>query len=383
MQQKSYYQPYLETEQKYISRGQNDLQKIFKDHFEEFKEVYEDKYSKEYGKFRLDRITEVVEEFIKCGDYQEGLARIKCQNPECGHDFFVPLSCLSFYLCPSCHQKRILLFGEHIANEVLLRLPHRQFVFTLPKCLRPYFMHNRILYSDISHLIFDLIQDYYNEVSGKQITSGLILSHQTFGDFAKPNPHWHGILIEGGFDDEGNFVYLPVSNTKQMTELFRLKVIKYFEDNKLINSDFAQNLLSWKNSGFSIDNSVRLYGSDNKARESLLQYIARCPISLEKLKYESFHSKVLFKTPKYNDYFKENFRIFDALDFIALATAHIPPKYKQLIRRYGSPYKNYNWTSTKLKTVCIPMPWEMGRTGTSCQVGSRRLERKEGIGSSL
>lgn len=33
---------------------------------------------------------------------------------------------------------------------------------------------------------------------------------------------------------------------------------------------------------------------------------------------------VLFKTSKYNDYFKENFKSFDVLDFIALITAHIP-----------------------------------------------------------
>ena len=120
-----------------------------------------------------------------------------------------------------------------------------------------------------------------------------------------------------------------------MTELFRRKVIKLFEDKKLINQDFAKNLLSWKNSGFSIDNSVRIYSSNNKARESLAQYIARCPVSLEKIKYEPFHGKVLYKTPKYNDYFKENFRSFDVLDFIAEVTAHIPPKHKQYIRRYG------------------------------------------------
>ena len=42
--------------------------------------------------------------FLKCGDYKEGLARIKCQNRNCGHDYFVPLSCLGFYLCPSCVQ---------------------------------------------------------------------------------------------------------------------------------------------------------------------------------------------------------------------------------------------------------------------------------------
>ena len=306
------YQPYLDFEQSYIPRGQNVLQQIFKNHFSDFKERYDEEYAKEYGNFRIDRISEVIEEFLKCGDYKMGLARVKCTNSNCNHDFFVPLSCLCFYLCPSCHQKRTLLFGEQIAYEVLLKLPHRQFVFVIPKCLRPYFIHNRTLFSDISHLIFELIQDYYNEVSGQDITTGLILSHQTAGDFARIHPHWHGILIEGGFDDEGNFVYLPISSTKQMAELFRRKVIKYFEENKLINTDFARNLLSWKNSGFSIDNSVRIFGSDEKARESLAQYIARCPISLEKIKYEPFHAKVLFKTPKYNDYFKQNFRVFDA-----------------------------------------------------------------------
>ena len=118
-----------------------------------------------------------------------------------------------------------------------------------------------------------------------------------------------------------------------MTELFRRLVIKLFINKKLINEDLAKNLLSWKNSGFSIDNSARIYGNDDKAKEALAQYIARCPISLEKIKYEPFHGKVLFKTPKYNDYFKENFRVFNTLDFIAIVTAHIPPKNKQYIRR--------------------------------------------------
>jgi hypothetical protein len=205
----------------YIPRGQNVLQTIFKNHFDDFKEQYNEKYAKIYGNYRLDRITEVVEEFIKCGDYNEGLARIKCQNPDCGHDYFVPLSCLSFYLCPSCHQKRTLLFGEQIAQEVLLKLPHRQFVFCIPKLLRLYFKHDRMLFSEISHLIFEMIQSYYNEASCRQINTGLVLSYQTAGDFARWHPHWHGILLEGGFDEEGNFVYLPIADTKKMTELFK------------------------------------------------------------------------------------------------------------------------------------------------------------------
>ena len=49
--------------------------------------------------------------------------------------------------------------------------------------------------------------------------------------------------------------------------------------------------------------------------------------------------RVLFHTT-YSEYFKENLHMFDALDFIAELTQHIPPKGLQLIRRYGlSPRK--------------------------------------------
>jgi hypothetical protein len=33
-------------------------------------------------------------------------------------------------------------------QRLLLVLPHRQFFFTFPKLLRPYFRHNRRLFSD-------------------------------------------------------------------------------------------------------------------------------------------------------------------------------------------------------------------------------------------
>ncbi len=54
-----------------------------------------------------------------------------------GHDYFRPFSCKGFYLCPSCSQMRTILFAEHLTNEVLLDLSHRQFGFALPKALRP------------------------------------------------------------------------------------------------------------------------------------------------------------------------------------------------------------------------------------------------------
>lgn len=47
-------------------------------------------------------------------------------------------------------RKRTILFAEHLTNEVFLKLPRRQFVFTLPNALRPFFRHDRSLFTDVS-----------------------------------------------------------------------------------------------------------------------------------------------------------------------------------------------------------------------------------------
>ena len=253
-------------------------------------------------------------------------------NPECGHDYFRPFSCKGFYLCPSCSQKRTILLAEHLTEEVLLKLPHRQFVFTVPKALRVFFRNNRKLFADISRLIYSIIRDFYEEAAGKEIKTGMVIAHQTFGDMLRWNPHFHCLILEGGFDYEGNFVFIPFSDLKKITEYFRRKVINLFLKNDMINEDFARNLLSWKNSGFSIDNSVQIL--TDKARVNLSEYISRAPVSLKKLRYEPFKGRVLFHT-QYNQYFGENVHMFEAGDFLAELTQHIPPKGIQYIRRYG------------------------------------------------
>ena len=114
----------------YVPKEQNVIQEILQDHFSDFEEQYDDHYAKQYGKYRIIRIKETVEKFLECGDYSKGIARIKCPNPVCDHEYFRPFSCKSWYLCPSCHQKRLLLLSEHLSENVLLTLPHRQLVLS-------------------------------------------------------------------------------------------------------------------------------------------------------------------------------------------------------------------------------------------------------------
>ncbi|MCX7032233.1 MAG: transposase zinc-binding domain-containing protein [Spirochaetes bacterium] len=171
------------------------LQRLFRVHFAELVARYEAEFAKRLGKFRLERITKAVERFLACGDYRRGIARIKCTNPDCGLEYFRPFSCRVFHplggplhrLCPSCSQKRTLLFGEYMNEQLLLRLPHKQFVFTpwsgrctdLPKVLRVFFHHDRRLHGEISRLIYRLVLDFATAAAGKPIRTAAVVVLQT------------------------------------------------------------------------------------------------------------------------------------------------------------------------------------------------------------
>jgi len=150
----------------YRQRRVSSLQRLFRAHFPQFVARYEDEFAKRLGKFRLERITKEVERFLGCGDYSRGIARIQCTNPDCRLEYFRPFSCSVFHLCPSCSQKRTLLLGEYMNEQLLLRLPHKQFVFTLPKVLRVFFRKRFVskvlpLFARRTKEIGDLLPELY------------------------------------------------------------------------------------------------------------------------------------------------------------------------------------------------------------------------------
>ena len=126
------------------------------------------------------------------------------------------------------------------------------------KMLRRFFRNNKNVLSDIARLICDMIHEYYKMLTGKEIRTGVVIAFQSFGDFLRFNPHFHCLILEGGFDENGNFIHIPITDLESMKECFRKLVIKYFEDSKLLSSELAKNLLSWKHSEFSIDNSISI-----------------------------------------------------------------------------------------------------------------------------
>jgi hypothetical protein len=87
------------------------LYQSISEHFSEFESVYGERYQNKYGVLR-DVVREVVYKYLGCGDLRKGFARIKCKD--CKHEVLLAFSCKGRYFCPSCHQKRVLMFGEWI-----------------------------------------------------------------------------------------------------------------------------------------------------------------------------------------------------------------------------------------------------------------------------
>jgi len=136
------------------------------------------------------------------------------------------------------------------------------------------------------------------------------------------NPHWHCIILEGGIDEKGFFHHIPIKDTSQLTEVFRKRVIQLFVEKGLLQKSFAQKLLGWKHSGFSVDNSVGIPASSQKARVNLSQYIIRHPVSLKKIMYIKEKGNIIYHT-KYNGYWKENIKLLKAADFINISPQSI------------------------------------------------------------
>jgi hypothetical protein len=92
------------THRGYQPRGHNTLQLLFRRHFAAAADSYPTLYARHYGRYRLPRIREVAEAFVRCGDPRYGVARLQCTNPSCRAETFRPFSCQGYYLCRSCSQ---------------------------------------------------------------------------------------------------------------------------------------------------------------------------------------------------------------------------------------------------------------------------------------
>jgi hypothetical protein len=180
-----------------------------------------------------------------------------------------------------------------------------------------------------------LVCDFITAAAGKPIRTAAVVVFQSSGQFARWNPHWHGLFLEGGIDREGRFLHVPTVDLAKMSACFRQRVIAFFLERKLLNERLAKNMLEWTHSGFSLDASIRIPAGSAKTREALAQYIVRPPVSLQNLLVEEGGTDTVVYRAPYSDYFRTDTKIFPAVEFLVEVLQHLPDSRSRLLRTYG------------------------------------------------
>jgi hypothetical protein len=310
-------------------------------HFEQFLKDHPGKYEKQYGKLRPE-ILEVVEKYLQCGDLTMGFARVVCRT--CRQSYLLAFSCRCRWFCPSCHQKKVLQFGEFISQRVAYPVPHRHYVLTLPKMLRVYFKHDREMIGKLCEIAHESVRQYMGQALRKESgQAGMVVALQSFGEYLNAHPHIHAIVTDGLFMPDGMFYVMPRLSTQWLEEIFRRKVISMLVAEGKLGQELGRQLLNWKHSGFNVDHGQPVKREDKAGLERLSQYILRNPFSEDKMIYNREQQQVIYHS-RLSKKTKRNFEVFTAAEFIAAITQHIPEKGLQLVRYYG-------WYSNKSRGV--------------------------------
>ena len=243
-------------------------------HFIEFLECYDEQFQSRYGFYR-PVVSHVVQKYLECGDLHHGFARVQC--PDCQHEYLLAFSCRGRWFCPSCHNKKVVQFGHHLKETILYPVPHRQYVFAIPKILRRFFLYDRKLLGKLSQCAAKILTQVLKVAMGmKHGIPGIIVAIQTFGDYARWHPHLHAMVADGLFLESGYFFVMPKVDLRPLQELFPAHVLKMLKKKGVIDDAFIKMLMGWQHvSGFNVHNEVRIKPKDEHGLENLSQYIIR------------------------------------------------------------------------------------------------------------
>jgi len=221
----------------------------------------------------------------------------------------------------------VVEFGEWLCEQVIKAVPHRHFIFSIPKILRRYFLYNRGLLSELTRCGWESLKAFFQEaVPEEDAVPGAVIAIQSFGDFLVFNPHLHVLISDGCFYGNGMFRpalarligfktgnaifgslndpllmsritrsgpgVAPRFHTKPLEEIFRHKVFKVLLSKGKITQDLVNMLMSWRHSGFNVFCGPRIQPGHGRAMENLARYIIRASFSQESPPCDLFIFKV-------------------------------------------------------------------------------------------
>ena len=164
-----------------------------------------------------------LDAYLRCGVLDYGFLRLRCDA--CRQDLLVAFSCKKRGVCPSCSARRASDTAVHLTDHVLPRVPYRQWVFTLPYRLRFLLSRDPQRLTRVQgaciRALFAAARKRARAVGLQARHPGAITFVQRFGSALQLNVHFHVVMPDGLFDDEGNFAHLPPPTDADVEEVLR------------------------------------------------------------------------------------------------------------------------------------------------------------------
>jgi len=297
--------------------------------YEEVKGHWEERFEPSYGRWR-GLVDGVVYAFVECGDLEHGFARVFCGA--CRAEYLLAFSCSRRGFCPSCAAKRGAIFGAFVREEVAEDVGHCLWTFTVPKLLRPYFLHRRELLGALCRAAWQTVCELIAEAAGEAVRPGMVAAVHTASSDLRWHPHVHAIASRGGWDRAGRWHPVARVDPRAAELLFRHKVLSLLLARDLLTDERIELLDSWKSghTGFSAHNAVTVRAGDGGGLERLARYLLRPPLSLERLTLEPGLARYRHKRAP-----GRRGEPFDPSQLLARLVMHIPAPRLHLVRYYG------------------------------------------------
>ena len=309
------------------------LYRVLFDHFDALERVHEERFEPTHGPLRHAART-AVGRFLDCGLLEHGFARVRCA--ECRAEFLVAFRCKGRHFCPSCHARRLAEWSVWLDELLLSHVPHRQVVLTVPKRLRPYFLHDRRRLGGLSRVAYRVLRDYLRTALGAgEVVPGAIVCVQSFGSTAHWHPHLHVLMSDGGYRRDGTYLPAPAHDGAVLVEAWRRAVLAWFVAEDWLSEEAAASMLAWPHSGFTAHVGPEIAGDDRASLLRVARYSARAPVAEGRLRYDAARAEVELVSDAQGGPYAGVHRM-TALAFIARWVQHVPERYETRVRYYGA-----------------------------------------------
>ena len=324
--------------------------------------------------------------FLECGILAHGFVRVHCDA--CGKDRVVAFSCKGRGFCPSCGGRRMADTAAWLVDRVLPRVPVRQWVFTLPFPLRFRMAYDARLTSDILRLFLRTIFASLRRRARRAgsigtLQCGAVTFLQRFGDALNLNVHFHTLVLDGVYEVEGGttrFRALPPPDREELERILR-RIVRRLEvllerrgfDAELLRKD--QPLLAGladasirgriatgrragrgvlrlgdqidpgdmrdeatraycvAGGGFSLHAGVAVPAQDRRRLERLCRYVARPPVSTDRLSRLPDGSLLYRLKRRWRD--GTSHMVFEPAELLEKLVSLVPPPRAHQVRYNG------------------------------------------------